>query len=163
MYFSGFVGNVLIILFDRVIFHKGTGRFAEHILHGEIYRFYSVFLFKDKTHVSGSFSYDIHRCTFTVCDLSNMIDVFFTDKHSHAFLTFVSDNFFCRKSRVTYRQFVHLDFTTCRFYQFRQGIQMSSGSMVMNRNDGVIVRFGKCTNDIRYTFLHFRISALYSV
>ena len=40
---------------------------------------------------------------------------------------------------------------------------MASGSVVVNRDDGIFLGFGHRPNDVGYSFLHFRIGSLYGV
>ena len=40
---------------------------------------------------------------------------------------------------------------------------MTAGSMVVDRDDRIVVRLRNRTNDIRHTLLHFRIGALHGI
>ena len=40
---------------------------------------------------------------------------------------------------------------------------MASGSVVVNRDDGIFLGFGHRPNDVGYSFLLFRIGSLYGV
>ena len=87
---------IFIFLFDGLIAHNGTRSFTEHILHIEIDRTNAVFLLEHKTMVIGSLADNIHRCAFALGDTAHMLDIFLGNKHTHALLTLVTDNFFRR-------------------------------------------------------------------
>ena len=163
MQFRFFVNDRSICFFHRMILHDRSGRFTEHIFQLDIDRLHTVSLLEYKFHIVSRFTNHIHRRTFTVSDTSYAGHIFFFHQQAHTFLAFVTNYFFSRKRRVTDRQLAHIDMSACSFHQFRQTVQVTACTMVMDRNNRVIIRFGNGTNHIRYTFLHFRISTLHGI
>ena len=146
-----------------MIAHDGTRRLTEHIFQLDINRFNAICLFEDKLHIVGSFTYDIHRGTFTFSNTSYPFYVFFFHQQAHTFLAFITDDFLCRQGRITNWQLTHIDMSTGCFHQFRQTVQMTASSVVVDRNNRIIFRFGNRTNHVSRTLLHLRIGTLYSV
>jgi hypothetical protein len=56
-----------------------------------------------------------------------------------------------------------VDFSACGLNQFREGVEVAACAVVVDRYDRIVLAFGKCTDDIRYAFLHFGIGALHGV
>ena len=122
-----------------MIAHDGAGWLTKHIFQLDINRFHAVSLFEDKLHIVGSFTYNIHRSTFTVSNPFHPFYVFFFHQQAHAFLTFITDDFLCRQGRITNWQFTHINMSTGCFHQFRQTVQMTAGSVVVDRNNRIII------------------------
>ena len=119
--------------------------------------------FKCQLHIAGCFAHYVEGCTFTFGNLLNAFYIIFRQQQAHPFLTFVADNFFCTECRITYGQFVHFNHSTGSFDKLREAVEMASGSVIMNGNNRVTIRFGKGTYYVCNTFLHFGIGALHCI
>ena len=149
--------------FYGFVYHICLGRWTEHLFYGKIERTYTVRLLESKAVVACRFSDYVHRGTFTFCNLAHMFDSFFFDKKSHTFLAFIGDDFFGRQRFVTDRQLAHVDQTAAFFHQFRQTVDVTCRTMVMNRNNRIHIFFTKGTDYVVGTFLHFCIRTLHGV
>ena len=131
--------------------------------YGKIERTYTVRLLESKAVVACRFSDYVHRGTFTFCNLAHMFDSFFFDKKSHTFLAFIGDDFFGRQRFVTDRQLAHVDQTAAFFHQFRQTVDVTCRTVVVDRNNRIHIFFTKGTDYVVGTFLHFCIGTLYGI
>ena len=112
--------------------HDGLGRTAEHLVNSKVKRAHPVRLFKSETSVTGRFSYYIHRCTFPRRYLLYMLQRLVLDEQAHAFLGLVGDYLFCREGVVTDWELVHVYETAAFLHQFRQAVDMTCRTMVMD-------------------------------
>ena len=78
-------------------------------------------------------------------------------------VAFIGDDFFGRQRFVTDRQLAHVDQTAAFFHQFRQTVDVTCRTMVMNRNNRIHIFFTKGTDYVVGTFLHFCIRTLHGV
>ena len=133
---------------------------AEHLRHIEVERFYAVALFEGEMRVARRFADHVERCPFAFSNLAHVVDVLLVDEQAHSFLTFVGDDFLRRERLIADGQFRHIDFAAAVLNQFRQAIQMACRTVVVNRNDGILVFLDQRTHEVVGAFLHFGIGTL---
>ena len=163
MQFGFFINDRSVCLFNRMILHDRSWRFAEHIFQLDVDRFHAVGLFEDELHVVGRFAYHIHRRAFAVGNAPYTGNIFFFHQQAHTFLAFVTHDFLCGKCRVADRQLAHVDMSAGCFHQFGETVQVTACAVVMDGDNRVVVRFGDRTDHVGYAFLHFRVGTLYGV
>ena len=113
--------------------------------------------------VAGCLTYYVHRSAFTFGNFAYMFDGFFFDQKSHTFLALVGDDFFGGQCLVTDRKFAHVDQTTTFLHQFRQTVDVTCRTVVVDRNNRIHIFFAECTHYVVGTFLHFRVGTLYGI
>ena len=136
-----FINHRFERFYNRTIGHHRFGCFTKHIFELDVDGFNTIGLFEYKFHIISRFTNHVHRGTFTIGDTLHHFNFFFRNKNSHSLLTLVSYNFLSRKSWITDWQFAHIDMSSGSFNQFRQAIQVTAGTVVVNRYDGVVIRF----------------------
>ena len=146
-----------------MVLHDRSRRFTEHIFQLDIDRFHAVGLFENKLHIVGRFTHHIHRRTFAVGNAPYAGNIFFLHQQAHAFLAFVTHDFLRGKCRVTDRQLAHIDMSAGCFHQFGETVQVTACTVVVDRDNRIVVRFGNRTDHVGNTFLHFRVGTLHGV
>ena len=92
-----------------------------------------------------------------------MLDGRFVDEQSHALLTLVGNDFLGTQGLVTDGQFVHVNQSTTLFYQLAEAVHVSGRTMVVDRDDGVVVLLAKGTHHVVGTLLHLCIGTLHGI
>ena len=149
--------------FYRLIFHDGLGRMSKHLCHIQVKRFLSISLYEREVSVASGLTYHIQRCTLTFGNRLHVVKMLLVNEQSHALLTLVGNDFLGTERLITNRQLGHVNLSTAVFYQFRQAVQVSSTSMVMDGHHWVAVFFHQSPYQVVSTLLHFGVSTLYSV
>ena len=146
------------------ICHDGFGWTPKHIFKSKIHWFQtSWFWFKRKALIINNFTHNIHRRAFSVGDALEGFNVVLANDQTHSFLRFVADDFLGGKRRVANGQFIQINQTASFFHQFRETIQMSACTVVMDRYDGIMLGFNQATDGIGGSFLHFWVGALHGI
>ena len=136
---------------------------AKHLSHIEVERTFAVSLLEGEVGIAGCFANNIKRSALTFCYLAYVFDVLFVDEQAHAFLTFVGDDFLCRKGGVANGKFCHINKSTALFYELGQTVHVAGASMVVDADNGIYFFFAKCAHEVAGTLLHFRVGTLYGV
>ena len=163
MQFRFFIHNGLIGSFYRVIRHDCARWLTEHIFQLNVDRLHAIGLLKDKLHIVGRLTNHIHRRTLTIGDTFHASHILLFHQEAHTLLAFVTDDFLGRKGRVADRQLAHVNVSTSSLYQFGEAVEVATRSVVVDRNDRILVRFSDCADHVSRTFLHLRISTLNGV
>ena len=136
---------------------------SEHLSHVEVERLHAVALHKAEVGVARSLTDDIQRGTLALSDLLHVLKVLLVDEQSHALLTLVGDDLFCRERLVADGQLGHVDLTAAVFNKLRKTVEVTGGAVVMNGNHWVDVFLDEGTYEVIGTLLHLRVGALHSV
>ena len=143
--------------------HDRLGRTAEHVAHGEVDGAFAIGLLKDESVVARGLTHEIEGCTLTLGNLLDEFHIFVVHHHAHAFLRLVANDFLGREGGVAHGQGCHIDFSTGLLDEFAQGIEVPASAVVVDRDDGVGLVFGKRADDIGHTLLHFGVGTLHGV
>ena len=87
-------------------------------------------------------------------------NVFFAYHQAHAFLGFITDDFFGGKGRISHGELIDVDGASGAFDQFGEAVEVSTCAMVMDGDDRVVFTFCHGTNHVGHALLHFRVGAL---
>ena len=155
-----FVSDVLIMVRNGRISHNRLGRVSEHLRHIQVERFHTIALHEREMGIARRLTHHIHRCTFTFSNLPHLLNMLFVDEQAHTLLTLIGDNLFRAKCLVADGQFGHIYFTATFFHQFRQAVEMSCRTVVVNADNGIHIPFTQC---VIGTFLHFWVRPLYGI
>ena len=147
-------------MFYGSVLHDGTGRLAKHVVQLHVDRTLAIVLAEDEAHIVSGLSDHIHGSAFAFGYFAYIFQIFLLHQHPHTFLTLVADYLFGREGRVSDGKPIHVDSSAGRFHQFGQAVEMSSGSMIVDGDDRVIVIFRYSSDHILYTLLHLGIRAL---
>ena len=118
--------------FYRRVGHISLWRAAEHVAHSQVDWAHTVGLLKDKTMVAGGFSNHIERSAFALGNCAHPLNVFLLNHHAHTLLRLIADDFFRRQCRVAHRESSDFNFSACRLNEFRQSVQVSAGTVVVD-------------------------------
>ena len=157
------VGNVFILTLYGFVNHDSLGRVTEHLSHIKVEGTHTIRLFESKMGIARTFTHYVHRSTFALSNLTHMVDVFFLNEETHTLLTFVGNDFLCRKCLVADGEVLHIDNTTAFFHQLRETVYVTCRTVVVDRNNGVYIFFTKGTHQVIRTLLHFGIRTLYGI
>ena len=80
------------MLYGNIVHHR-LWRVSEHLCYIQVKRFYTVFLNKAKVSISCGLSYNVHGCTFALCNPFYVVKMLFINKKTHALLALVRNNF----------------------------------------------------------------------
>ena len=136
---------------------------TKHLSHIEVERSLPIPLLEGEMGISCRLADHIKRSSFPFCNLANMLDVFLVNEETHAFLTFVGDDFLSRKGRVADRKFRHINESAALFYKFGEAVHVSCASMIVDADNGIHFLLAKSTHQIVGSFLHFGIGTLYCI
>ena len=113
--------------------------------------------------IASSLTDNIHRGTLTVGNLLNTVDILLVEKQSHALLRLVGNNLLSAQSFVADWKLGHIDLATTLANKLRQTVQVSGRTMVVDRNNRVVVFLSQRTDKIVSTLLHLRVGTLNGV
>ena len=136
---------------------------AEHLRHVEVERTYAVGLHKGKVSVAGGFAYHVHRGALALGNLAYVLQVFFLDEQTHAFLALVGNDFLGREGGVADGQFAHVDESAAFLNQLGEAVDVTGRTVVVDGHYRVDVFFAEGAHQVVGTFLHFGVGALYGV
>ena len=136
---------------------------TEHLSHVEVERTYAVALLKAEVCIAGCLTNNIHRSALALCNLLNVLYVLFLNKQAHAFLTLIGDNLLRRKSLVADRKLGHVNLTTALLDEFRQTVNVSGRTVVVNRNNRIYILLAESTDKVVGTLLHLWVGTLNGV
>ena len=157
------VSYIFVRLGNRVVGHHRAGCLAEHVVHGQVDGFHPVGLTEYEAVVAGRLAHYVEGGALAVGYLTDAVNIFFVDDDTHALLTLVTYDFLGREGGVAHRELVHVDDTTRLLHKFREGVEVTAGTVVVDGDDGVLVGFRHGTYHVRYTFLHFGVGPLYGI
>ena len=113
--------------------------------------------------IASSLTNDIQRSTLALSNLTYMFYMFLVDEQSHTLLTLIGDYLFSRKGLVTDRQLGHINLAAALLNKLRQAIEVTSRSVVVDRDNRVRVFLYQRTHKIVSTLLHLRVGTLYGI
>ena len=149
--------------FGFILHHCFRG-ISEHIRHLQINGFLSGSgIFKHETMISRGLPDHVHRSPFPISHTLQGLHVLCFHYEAHPFLGFISHDLFVGKCRITDRQFLQVNQSTCFLHQLGQAVQMSSCPVVVNRNNRVYIALGHRPDGVTYPSLHFRIGTLHRI
>ena len=150
-------------MLDGGVAHDGLRCMSEHIGQSQVDGLHAVGLHEGEAHVVGGLTDDVERRTFALGNLAAEVDRLALHEEAHAFLRLVAGNLLGAQGGIAHRQLVHPDYATRRINQFRQAVDVTACTMVVNRNDGVVVAFAQGTHHVVGTLLHLGVGTLHSV
>ena len=113
--------------------------------------------------IASSLTNNIQWSTLALSNLTYMFYMFLVDEQSHTFLTLIGDNLFSRKGLVADRQLGHINLATTLLDKLRQAVEVTSRTVVVDRDNRVRVFLHKSTHEIICTLLHLRVGTLYGI
>ena len=113
--------------------------------------------------VARSLTDDIQRGTLALGNLLDVLQVLLVDEQSHALLTLVGDDLFCRERLVADGQLGHVDLTAAVFNKLRKTVEVTGRTVVMDRDYRVDIFFHEGAHEVVGTLLHLRVGTLHGV
>ena len=150
-------------MLDSGIAHDSLRCMSEHVGQSQVDGLHAVGLYEGEAHVVGGLTDHVERRTFALGNLAAEVDGFALDEEAHTLLRLVAGNLLGAQGGVAHRQFVHPDHTTRGVDEFRQAVDVSACTMVVNRNDGIVVAFAQGTHHVVGTFLHLGVGTLHGI
>ena len=150
-------------MFYGFVYHHRLGRVAEHLRHIQVEGFHTVTLYKREMGIACGLTHYVHRGAFTFGNTTHMFNMFLVDEQAHAFLALVGDDFLGREGLVADRQLRHVNASATLLHQFREAVEVTGRSMVVDADYGIHLFFAEGTHKIIGTFLHLGVGTLYGV
>ena len=98
---------------------------AEHLGHVQVEGLHAVGLLEGEVGIARGLADDIHRGTFTLSDLADVVDVLLVDEQAHALLTLVGNDLFAGERLVTNGQLGHVDLTATLLYKLGEAVEVA--------------------------------------
>ena len=91
---------------------------------------------------------------------THALEVLLMDQDAHTLLRLIAQDLLVRERRVTDRQTVDVDLTAGLLHQLGEAIEVSSGAVVVDGDDRIMLPLCHGSDDVGYPLLHLRIGAL---
>ena len=155
--------HVLILMFHSRVVHVGLWRMTEHVGKSEVDRLDAICLFECEAHVVGCLTNHEEWAALALGNLPYALDVLLLDEEAHTLLALVARNLLCAQSWVTDRELVHIDLTASGIDELREAVDMTACTVVMDRDNRVVVAFAERTHHVVGTLLHLRVGTLHCI
>ena len=164
------VGELGLVIFRLLVaeayggvVHHRLGGVAKHVGHLQVYRFASLVVLEYEAMVAGGLADHIYRGALALSHTFHIGYILGIHHHTHALLALVAHDLLGREGLVAHGEGIDVDFAAGLLHKLREGVEVASGAMVVDRNHGILLPLGQGADHIGHALLHLGVGTLHGV